>query len=127
MKILVVDDSTLMRTIIRRSLSSIDSVELEVLEAEDGVQAIATFAEHGKSIDLILCDMNMPNGNGLTLLRSLQAMDSFEGTAFVLVTADLGDSRTDDALREGAAAVLGKPFRPEEIAELVRNNVTASG
>ncbi|MHC4199314.1 MAG: response regulator [Planctomycetota bacterium] len=120
MKILVVDDSAAMRQLIARSLGKAEGLGVEVVEAADGVEALATIAHHGPSIDLLLCNMNMPNVDGLSLLRSLRGSPEFEDVPFVIVTADTSDERVARALREGADGVIGKPFRPEVIAAMVR-------
>lgn len=135
MKILVVDDSAVMRKLIARSISSSGAQDVEVVEAADGMQALAMIARHGSSIDLILCDMNMPNVDGLSLLKSLrgsppprppaEAADCADfrperSIPFVIVTADESDESTARALREGAAGVIGKPFQLEVMAALVR-------
>ncbi len=120
MKILVVDDSAAMRKLIVRALGSADAQDVEVLEAADGIQALAAITRHGPSIDLILCDMNMPNVDGLSLLKSLRESPEFRHIPFVIVTADETDESTARALREGAAGVIGKPFDREVIAALVR-------
>lgn len=119
-KILVVDDSAIMRKLIARSLDAIKSEAVDVVQASDGVEALAMVQRHGRSIDLILCDMNMPNLNGLSLLRSLRGSPELRQIPFVVVTADESDESTARALREGAAGVIGKPFRPEVIADIVR-------
>jgi two-component system chemotaxis response regulator CheY len=119
-KILVVEDSEIMRKLIVRCIGLAGGQNVEVLEATDGMQALATIARHGPSIELILCDMYMPNLDGLSLLRSLRGSPEFRHTMFVIVTGDEWGERTAQAMREGAAGVIGKPFRPEVIAALVR-------
>ncbi|MHC5058570.1 MAG: response regulator, partial [Planctomycetota bacterium] len=84
------------------------------------MEALATIAHDGPAIDLILCNMNMPNVDGLSLLRSLRGSPEFKDLPFVIVTADTSDERVARALREGADGVIGKPFRPEVIAAMVR-------
>ncbi|MHC5057857.1 MAG: response regulator [Planctomycetota bacterium] len=120
MKILVVDDSAVMRKLIIRAMGGELAPDTELLEAADGMQALATAARHGPSIDLVLCDMNMPNVDGLALLISLRNSPEFRHIPFVIVTEDVSDERVARALREGAAGVIGKPFQPEAIADLVR-------
>ncbi len=112
MKILVVDDSAMMRKLIAKSLGCVEGADVEVIEASDGMQALAIIDQHGDSIDLILCDMNMPNVSGLSLLRALRGSPYLKQIPFVIVTADDSDESTAQALREGAAGVIGKPFRP---------------
>ena len=120
MKVLIVDDSVMMRRIIARFLGGVEGADVEVIEAADGMEALAMIERHGRSIDLILCDMNMPNVNGLSLLRSLRGSPEFSQIPFIIVTGDESDESTAQALREGADGVIGKPFRPEVIVDLVR-------
>ncbi len=116
MKVLVVDDSATMRRAIGRSLGG----EVVVVEASDGMEALAMVEAHGRSIDLVICNMHMPRMNGLSFLKSLRSSPEFCHLPFVLVTADLSDESVRQARREGASSVIGKPFRPGEIARLVR-------
>jgi len=120
MRILVVDDSAMMRRLISRSLAAVESADIEIIEAADGMQALAMIDQYAETIDLILCDMNMPNVNGLSLLRSLRGTPELKRIPFVIVTADESDESTAQALREGAAGVIGKPFQPEVFASIVR-------
>ncbi len=120
MKILVVHDSAMMRKIIARSLGTIKGEAVEIIQASDGLEALAMVQRHGRSIDLVLCDMHMPNLNGLSLLKSLRGSPELRHIPFVIVTADESDAAIEQALREGAAGVIGKPFRPEVIVDLVR-------
>lgn len=121
MKVLVVDDSSTMRRIFARVLANVEGTEVEVLEAADGMEALAVVERHGRSIDLILCDVNMPNVNGLALLKSLRASPEFKRIPFVIVTADVTDESAAQALREGAADLIGKPFQARTIVDLVRS------
>jgi CheY-like chemotaxis protein len=118
--ILVVDDSPVMRKIISRELGKIEGEEVEIVEASDGMEALAVIQQHGTSLDLIFCDMNMPKWNGLTLLRSLRSSPELKHIPFIIVTADETSSSVEQALREGAAGVVGKPFPPGVIASIVR-------
>jgi two-component system chemotaxis response regulator CheY len=127
MKILVVDDPAVMRKLIARGLGTAEGPGVEVVEAADGMAALAAIAHHGPSIDLILCNMNTPNVDGLSLLRSLRGSPEFKDMPFVIVTADVSDERIARALREGAAGVIGKPFRPEVIAAMVREERSHDG
>ena len=120
MKVLIVDDSVMMRRIIAKFLEGVEGADIEVVEAADGMGALAMIERHGRSIDLILCDMHMPNLDGLSLLRSLRGSPGLRHISFVIVTADESGASTEQALREGADGVIGKPFSPEVIVDLVR-------
>ena len=127
MKILVVEDSAIMRKLIIRSVGLAGIQDVEVLEAGDGMQALAIIARHGPSIELMLCDMDMPNMDGLSLLRSLRGSPELRHIPFVIVTADESAEIAARAVREGAAGVIGKPFQPEVIAALVRKECSPGG
>jgi two-component system chemotaxis response regulator CheY len=120
MKVLVVDDSAMIRTLINCALSSTDGLNVEVIEAGDGLQGLAAIQQHGSSIDLILSDMNMPNMNGLSFLRSLRGSSELGQIPFVVVTADALSVSVEQARHEGAADVVRKPFRFKAIVDLVR-------
>ncbi len=120
MRVLVVDDSALMRKLIARSLASTGNGGIELVEASDGMEALALMTEEGSRVDLIICDLNMPSVDGLSLLRSVRSSPALKDVPFILVTADVSDARARQAVREGAAGIVGKPFRAEEIAALVR-------
>ena len=118
-KVLVVDDSATMRRLIAKCLADTSVADIEVLEAGDGMQALAVIESHWPSIDLILCDMNMPRVSGLKLLRSIRGSPDLKRIPFVLVTADATGVGAQQALREGASDVVTKPFRKSRLTELV--------
>ncbi|MHC5057195.1 MAG: response regulator [Planctomycetota bacterium] len=120
MKVLVVDDSVTMRKLIVKCLLEAEGAAVEILEAADGMQALVAIQDHGPSIDLILCDMNMPNVSGLTLLRSLRNSPGLKRIPFVLVTADATGAGAQQALREGAADVVTKPFSLARLAGVMQ-------
>ena len=72
MRILVVDDSAMMRRLIKMSLGEMNGVDIEIIEAADGLHALEVIGEQHFGMDLVLCDMNMPRADGLALLRSLR-------------------------------------------------------
>lgn len=121
MKIFLIDDSVMMRRLIKRALAKVEGIDIQVLEASDGMQALSMIREHGPFIDLILCDVNMPMVSGLSLLKIFQAWPEVRGVPFVMVTADMSGEGAQQAIQAGAVAVLGKPFRPEAILEIVKN------
>ncbi|MHC5057689.1 MAG: response regulator [Planctomycetota bacterium] len=120
MRVLVVDDSTTMRKLIARCLDSIGDEDLEILEAADGMHALAAISDETGGVDLILCDMNMPRVNGLSLLRSLRSTPEFRRIPFILVTGDVAGNSTEQALREGAADVIAKPFTMSKLGQAIR-------
>ncbi|QDV61314.1 MULTISPECIES: response regulator [Crateriforma] len=108
MKVLVVDDSGVMRKIIARGLHSlwID----EVVEAADGVEGLAMFGD-GSDIDLVLTDWNMPNMNGLELVQKIRAAGHKH--PIVMVTTETEKSQVVKAIQAGVNDYLVKPFDQE--------------
>lgn len=109
MKILIVDDSTAMRAIIRRALRHAGYEGTSVIEARDGVEALATVQRD--SPDVVLSDWNMPNMSGLELLQAIRR----EGlrVQFGFITSEASATVRHDAAEAGALFLVTKPFTPE--------------
>ncbi len=116
MNILVVDDSRTMRNIIKRTLTgAMDIPEENISEAGDGVEAMGLI-ESG-SFDLYLVDWNMPNMDGITLLRKLR--ESGDKTPFMMCTTEAEKLKVLEAIKAGASNYMVKPFTAETIKEKV--------
>ena len=114
---LIVDDSSVMRKIVERSLRQAGIELKEVLEASNGVEALAHVQQ--MRVDLILSDINMPTMDGLELVRQLQAVDNATGTPVVMITTEAGEAHVVQALSSGARAYIRKPFTPDQIRERI--------
>ncbi|GAA4111785.1 response regulator [Nocardioides fonticola] len=109
MKILVVDDSRVMRQIVIRTLRQSGHGGNDILEAENGRQALEmVLAEHP---DLVLSDWNMPEMTGIDLLDSLRQAGST--VTFGFVTSEGSEAMRSRASASGAAFLIAKPFTPE--------------
>jgi two-component system chemotaxis response regulator CheY len=114
---LIVDDSSVMRKIVERSLRQA-GVELEqVVEAGNGAEALA--ALRNQQVDLILCDINMPVMDGLEFVRTLATVENAKGTPVVMITTEGSESHVVQALSAGARGYIRKPFTPEQVREHV--------
>jgi two-component system chemotaxis response regulator CheY len=116
-KVLIVDDSAVMRKIVERALRQGGLDIGEVLEAGNGAEALIAVRKGG--LDLILSDINMPVMDGLEFLRNLAAEDLAEGVPVVMITTEGSESRVVEALSAGARGYLRKPFTPEQVKERV--------
>ena len=114
---LIVDDSSGMRKIVERSLRQAGIDLAEVREAGNGAEALAILGE--ESVDLILCDINMPVMDGLELVRQLQAMDAAKRAPVVMITTEGSESHVVQALSLGARGYVRKPFTPDQVKEHV--------
>ncbi len=111
MKILVADDSKVMRMLVRRALRQAGYGNAEITEACDGEEAYAAIVA-GK-FDLVMSDWNMPNLNGFGLLQNLRA-DGFR-VPFVFVTTECTPQMRDQAREAGADRFIVKPFDGEDV------------
>jgi two-component system chemotaxis response regulator CheY len=117
LKVLIVDDSAVMRKIVERALRQ-GGLDLgEVLEAGNGAEALIAVRKGG--LDLILSDINMPVMDGLEFLRNLASEDLAKGVPVVMITTEGSESRVVEALSAGARGYLRKPFTPEQVKERV--------
>jgi len=116
-RILIVDDSSVMRKIIERSLRQAGLEQAEVVEAGNGIEALAQVREG--VFDLILSDINMPAMDGIEFLRQLATIESTKSVPVVMVTTEGSESRVVEALSIGAKGYIRKPFTPDQIKERV--------
>ncbi|MFY9843773.1 MAG: response regulator [Terriglobales bacterium] len=114
---LIVDDSSVMRKIVERSLRQAGIELEEVVMASNGAEALA--AMHGKAIDLILCDINMPVMDGLEFVREVGKLESAKGVPIVMITTEGSESHVVQALSAGARGYIRKPFTPDQVKEHV--------
>lgn len=117
LKILIVDDSSVMRKIVERALRQAGLDLTEVLEAGNGAEALAEVQKG--ALDMIFSDINMPVMDGLELLKHLATLDSARTVPVVMITTEGSEARVVEALAAGAKAYLRKPFTPEQVKERV--------
>ena len=108
--ILAVDDSSSMRQMVSFTLAS---AGYAVTEAEDG--AIALDKARGGQYDLVLADVNMPNLDGISLIRALRALPAYQYTPMLMLTTEAGDGKKQEGRAAGATGWLVKPFNPEQL------------
>lgn len=113
MRILLVDDSRTIRSIQRKALAQIGCSD--VGEAGDGVEALAAIA--AQKPDLMIVDWNMPNMDGITLVRKVRETD--KTTPIIMCTTEAEKSRVIEAIKAGANDYVVKPFTPEVLCERV--------
>jgi two-component system, chemotaxis family, chemotaxis protein CheY len=117
LRVLIVDDSSVMRKIVERSLRQAGLEIAEVLESSNGVEGLAE-ARKG-NLDLILSDINMPSMDGIEFLRNLASLEAAKGVPVVMITTEGSEARVVEALSVGAKGYIRKPFTPEQVKERV--------
>ncbi len=113
MKILVVDDSSTMRRIIKNTLARLGYKD--VVEAENGIEGLAKLKEGG--IDLVLTDWNMPEMDGLTFVKTIRGSKSFANIPILMITTMAAKEDIVEALKSGVNNYIVKPFTPETLKE----------
>jgi two-component system chemotaxis response regulator CheY len=111
MRAIVIDDSKAMRRILKTALSNHG---FEVIEAENGRQAIQCLRESG-GLDLALVDWNMPEVTGIELVELLRADTGFSNMRLMMVTTETEPEQVERALIAGADEYLMKPFTTETL------------
>lgn len=117
LKVLIVDDSSVMRKIVERALRQAGLDIAEVVEASNGAEALAEVQKG--SLDLILSDINMPVMDGLEFLKGVAGVECAKGVPVVMITTEGSEARVVEALSAGAKGYLRKPFTPEQVKERV--------
>lgn len=113
--ILTVDDSPSLRMAIRIALTG---AGYDVTEAGDGVEGLN--AAGAKRFDLIITDLNMPNMDGLMMIRELRKAPEQAGIPIIFLTTESDDAMKQQAKAAGATGWLVKPFVPEQLIKVSR-------
>jgi len=114
---LIIDDSSVMRKIVERSLRQAGIELTQVFEAGNGAEALGVLKE--TQVDLILCDINMPVMDGLEFIKQLPGVANAKGVPVVMITTEGSESHVVQALSCGARGYIRKPFTPEQVREQV--------
>jgi two-component system, chemotaxis family, chemotaxis protein CheY len=115
---LVVDDSTSMRQMVAYTLQT---AGFSTSEAENGVAALSV--SQSKSFDLVVTDLNMPEMDGITLVKELRKRSEFKFTPILLLTTESQDSKKQEGKSAGATGWLVKPFNPDALLSTVQKVV----
>jgi two-component system chemotaxis response regulator CheY len=114
---LIVDDSSVMRKIVERSLRQAGLESLTVFEAASGVEGLEVL--RSKQVDIILSDINMPMMDGLEFVRQLRAQKVAEGVPVVMITTESSEEHVKQAIEAGAMGYIRKPFTADQVKRRV--------
>jgi len=112
--ILIVDDSSSVRTVVKAALMG---AGYSVLEGVDGVDGIAQLK--GQKVHLIISDVNMPNMDGITMVKEIKKMPSYRFTPICMLTTESEQSKMMEGKAAGAKAWIVKPFQPPKLLDAV--------
>lgn len=111
-KVLIIDDSGVMRKIIQRNIVQAGLLVDQFVEAGDGKEGLEKVKQNN-DLNLILCDWNMPNMTGIEFVKAFRSSD--KKTPVVMITTEGGETRTEEARNSGANGYLTKPFTTDQL------------
>lgn len=112
--ILVVDDSSSLRSVVGTALKG---AGYDVIEAEDGKDALTKL--NGQKIHLIISDVNMPNMNGIEFLKASKQIPAYKFTPVIMLTTESAEEKKMQGQAGGAKAWMVKPFQPPQLLNAV--------
>jgi two-component system chemotaxis response regulator CheY len=124
MKLLVVDDSSVIRKVIKNVA---DVLQMEMEEARDGLEALEILSTSYKEINLVLLDWNMPEMNGYDVLVEIKSNEKYKDIPVMMVTTEGQKSSIIAAVRAGASNYLTKPFTIEELESKIIECIGGEG
>lgn len=113
--VMVIDDSASFRTVVSLALKK---AGYGVVEAGDGKDALNKLGVAAK-VNLIVCDVNMPNMDGLTFLKTLRTQATHKFTPVIMLTTESQESKKAEGKAAGARAWITKPFQPSQLVDAV--------
>ena len=113
--ILVVDDSETVRQVLQLTLAN---AGFDVVEAEDGLEALDKLAHN--SVDMMITDLNMPNMDGLELIKKVREDGTHRFTPIVMLTTESSEEKKLAGREAGASGWIVKPFKPEQLLKVVK-------
>jgi len=113
--ILAVDDSASMRQMVSFTLKG---AGYEVIEAADGVEALNI--ARTKGVNLVITDVNMPNMDGISLIKQLRMLPSYKFTPLLMLTTEASSEKKQQGRAAGATGWIVKPFNPDQLLNTVK-------
>ena len=113
--LMIVDDSATMRKIIMRTVGMSGLQFDQTEQAGNGNEAIEKL--NASPVDIMLCDVNMPEMSGTELVKKVREMDSCNDTKIIMVSTESSQELIDSVMADGANGYITKPFTPEKFQE----------
>jgi len=118
-KILIVEDSASMRSLIASTIEEMSGFEL--VEASNGFEALKALPS--QHFDMIITDLNMPDINGLEIIKFVKEHPAYKSIPLVIVTTQVGEEDRKKGLALGASDYVTKPFEPDDLKKVVRRSL----
>ena len=116
--ILIVDDSAVIRQMVKRTMELAGLDVGSVFEASNGIEALAQLGDH--EVAVMLVDINMPTMNGIQLLCRMKQNDRLKDIPIVIVSTEGSKERIEQIEEIGAFGYIRKPFQPEQLRDVLK-------
>jgi len=116
--ILIVDDSASVRQVVSITLRQ---AGYDVIEGNDGKDALSKLT--GQKVHLIISDVNMPNMDGISLVKAVKQLPAYKFTPIVMLTTESQEAKKREGQEAGAKAWIVKPFKPDQLLGVVQKLV----
>lgn len=117
-RVLIVDDSVIIRQVVKKVIKQAGILPEKVLEASDGEEALQIIKT--EPVDLVLSDINMPRMDGLQMLSQLRQIESKQDLPVIVISTEGSEDTVNEAIELGATGYVLKPFTPEKLLEQLR-------
>lgn len=112
--IMIVDDSASLRQVVAIALKGAGYAVIEACDGQDALNKL-----NGVKIHLIICDVNMPNLDGISFVKQMKTLPNYKFTPVIMLTTEGSEEKKQAGQMAGARAWVVKPFRPEQILNAV--------
>ncbi|MBN1824779.1 MAG: response regulator [Candidatus Eisenbacteria bacterium] len=123
--ILVVDDSRIVRTMVKKTISMSGMDVREIYEAENGKQALDVLGKEW--VDIVFADLNMPEMSGVEMVEKMSEDNLLVSIPVVIVSSEHSEKRIEELKERGIRAYIKKPFRPECFTDVVKDVLDGVG
>lgn len=120
-RVVVIDDAPVVREVIVKNLQKIGFETNNIFEAEDGLAGVNML--RAEKVDLIISDWNMPNMDGLELLRTIKDYPELASIPFIMITSESEKEKVDEAFKAGVNQYICKPFKPDYFKEKIQQTL----
>jgi two-component system chemotaxis response regulator CheY len=112
--VMIVDDSASLRQVVKMALTG---AGYNVIEAGDGKAALALL--DGRQVNMVVCDVNMPNMNGIEFVREAKKLAAYKFMPILMLTTESQEAKKEEGKAAGAKAWMVKPFSPTQLVSAV--------
>ncbi|OYT88436.1 MAG: two-component system response regulator [Burkholderiales bacterium PBB6] len=112
--VMIIDDSGSFRTIVKLALQKAGYTVVEACDGKDALQKL-----EGQKLNLVVCDVNMPNMDGITFVKHLKASPAHKFLPVIMLTTESQEAKKAEGRAAGARAWITKPFQPSQLVDAV--------